>query len=212
MKTKLIKCFVPFATIFAILGIIYIKSDDKYMKAIKYAMKNAGEYFDVECYKDKSNKTITYSLKCHSLDYSKVAIQLEEYIFLLNKLDTTEYNRIVINIVNSKNDKIRLGISNFDSEGNIHDKFDIAVIGSKGSGYKFYGEEDKSHYSHFKRLEIGKGYSVSEILYFICYFQNVSITTCYAENDEMLSKIIEFTEKNLPDCSLINMTSDTYQG
>lgn len=184
--------------------IVFRKHNDRYMKAIKYALNNTGDYFDVSYTKDEDSKTITYWVEYEYVDFSKVAIQLEEYIYKLKSLETDEYIRFCVNFV-GKLDLTEFSFCNYETDGSVKERFDVAVLGTYGKGYRFYGYYDDSIYSYFTRLEIGKGYDVQKIEYNICFFHNINVVACYAEDNMQFSEIKDFVNNIYPDCKVINI-------
>ena len=185
--------------------IVYLKNNDKYMKAIKYATDNTGDYSKISYYKD--NDTVIYYLKYDYADYSKVAIQLEEYIYRLKLLETDESSKFRVDFVGNL-DLIEFSFSNYEAGGSVKERFDVAVLGPYGEGYRFFGYYDHSIYSHFTRLEIGKGYDVQNLTYNMCYFSNISVVTCYVNERVFFSEIKEFVNTNWPDCEVINLAEN----
>ena len=184
--------------------IVFRKHNDRYMKAIKYALNNTGDYFDVSYTKDEDSKTITYWVEYEYVDFSKVAIQLEEYIYELKSLETDEYIRFCVNFV-GKLDLTEFSFCNYETDGSVKERFDVAALGTYGKGYRFYGYYDDSIYSYFTRLEIGEGYDVQKIEYNICFFHNISVVACYVEDNMQFSEIKDFVNNIYPDCKVINI-------
>ena len=172
------------------------------MKAINYAMENTGDYSKISYIKDAASKTIIYWVEYEYVDFSKVAIRLEEYIFNLKLLETDDYNKFRVNFV-GRLDLIYFSFSNYEADGIVRERLDVAIIEPEMNGYRFYGYYDNSIYSKFSKLEIGDGYNSSDIISFLHYFPNIRVATCDIDNKQFL-EIKKYVETSNLEYNVIN--------
>ena len=203
MKKKII----VFIIIVGVILFVYIftKSSDKYLKAIKYAVEENGEFVRID-YKviEKENTIHYYLYEKHSIkDYNMISTRLREYIKQHNDDTIFKNRKIIISFPDIHSETTSFAITNCENTGKLHDYFDIILVGSRADGF-FFDINENLRLTGYKRLEIEQGYSLNDVEWILIHCPDVEVCTCYL-NDNDFEALLEFSCKILPDCIISNM-------
>lgn len=183
--------------------VLFIQRNNKYIKTIKYALKDSGKYYGIDYKTDNDKRTISYYIECDSdLDFSKVARQLEEYVYTLKQFALDQYDVIEVDFINDYTKEGYISFSNLAYNGEVLKKFSVAIVGSY---YRFCSDPSKKQFDYFSDLELGKGVELPEIKCIISFFENLKSISCYS-NDEDFEDIKRYVKVHLPECEVINLS------